>query len=166
MDAIERLFVLAEKAKNCGCMEVANAVFVNLLSLFFSGVNPGIKVEVETEDPNGDEPLEVYYDLVVLRYREQYICIPVPLLASPTALALYKAGQLVDRRTHTRRQREPSDEETRELWKEFADSMFGGTEEVVEQLHNHLESFDEDALALLVEAAEKVLKVEVVTERL
>lgn len=116
---IVSLFRLVDTAKNLGCYPVANAAFRLLLWLNYEAKKPLLVSEVETDNwelgaDNWQYPFVYgkgyyiehhchYYDLLVLRYKGEYACIPMPLVPvdNPLWHALERAV-FKDKQEHNR----------------------------------------------------------------
>ncbi len=124
---IKKLFALADRAKDIGAGEnytLPNTVFCLLLDALFRGEEAakGLVVELETDDPAGECASQAHYDLFVLRLEsgDERLCIPAPLLRVPTAMALTKRANVLERNEHCRAHERPAkDWEYRELWDEL-----------------------------------------------
>ncbi|MFZ1074936.1 MAG: hypothetical protein WAN50_00995 [Minisyncoccia bacterium] len=102
MDEIQELIQIANDGKNEGYYAPANIVFVVLLLRYLAN-EAGLVLKVETNDPEGANPSEAYYDLLVLCYGEHEICIPVTLIERTLLFTAMKTKpQCVARRNHRR----------------------------------------------------------------
>jgi len=144
---MNKFFQLADKAKNIGEYQIANLIFVFLLDLWLQGTNNeengspelrdiqgwdgSLRASLETQDPLGGCVSEVYYDLLVLELGddtvgEHSINIPIPLLTAGAAFTALKSAEIVDRREHNREVRDPSEEESYDLFRAFYDLIPNG----------------------------------------
>ena len=136
MTKLEKIFQLANQAKNITMYDIANAIFAYLLQEWIDNAGDkhheggyvryiedgeALRCFIETEDQEGVDPKEVYYDLISFaRVTAQknwgvgYLCIPVPLLTPNSSFSVAKAAPTFCRGEHNREILE-EDEEEKEL---------------------------------------------------
>ena len=92
---------LANDFKDIGEDEPANIIFSKLVYDYMNS-SRHLVLELETEDEYGYSLSEPYYDLLVIRYEDASLNIPVPLLASDMVYCLMKPATVVSRLNHER----------------------------------------------------------------
>lgn len=80
----EALIAFAEKAKNGGNYDAANAAFALALREHFPGIGCSLSVRERPKTPKGSMT-DGYYDLAYVQAGEEETCIPVPKLRSEVA---------------------------------------------------------------------------------
>ena len=112
MKNIKQLFNLADRSKNIGEYDLANAIFAVLLGQLLKS-EANINLYWETNDMLGALPSEVYYDLAVLEYIGEdddidivpSLCIPAPLLTSEAVVCFFKKMEwrsFLEKKVHNR----------------------------------------------------------------
>jgi len=86
---IEAIFDLANDAKNIGDYELSNKCFGMLMAQFTHGFSY-FEAELETQDSTGECWPITYYDLFVIKFFDDYLNIPVPLVDPEAAVWLMK----------------------------------------------------------------------------
>lgn len=126
---MEKLFTLANEAKDVREYALANTIFAFLISestqlegSWMTFEDP-FRLQWETADEEGRTPSEVYYDLVGLEFGEHYLCLPAPLLKRDVAISVLKRAEIVERDRHERSTRKIVEGELELLWKEFEDLL-------------------------------------------
>jgi hypothetical protein len=80
----EDLIAFAEKAKNGGNYNAANAAFALALHAYFPSVTCSLSIRERPKTPTGDMT-DGYYDLAYIRDGEEETCIPIPKLQGAVA---------------------------------------------------------------------------------
>jgi hypothetical protein len=100
----EALIAFAEKAKNGGHYDAANAAFALALRDHFPRLECSLSVRETPKRPTG-EMADGYYDLAYIRLGDEETCIPVPMLRGEVA---YWFAAHAERRTPREHDREPA----------------------------------------------------------
>lgn len=115
---------------------LSNILFGVLLNKVFSG-EPRLCLELETNETTGD-PHETYYDLFVITFESDSLCIPAPLLETSAAIAAMKRATIVPRRETSRSDHPDVDFTMSDLWREVyelldEETLFDGRRNLKEQ---------------------------------
>jgi hypothetical protein len=100
----EALIAFAEKAKDGGNYDAANAAFALALRTHFPRLECSLSVRETPKTPTG-EMADGYYDLAYIRAGEEETCIPVPMLGGEVA---YWFAAHAERRAPQAHHREPT----------------------------------------------------------
>lgn len=100
----EALIAFAEKAKNGGNYDAANAAFALALWMHFPRLECSLSVRETPKTPTG-EMADGYYDLAYIRFEKEETCIPVPMLRGKVA---YWFAAHAERRAPQEHNREPA----------------------------------------------------------
>lgn len=140
ISSAQTLIQIANRAKTIGEGEdyvLANTIFAVLLDQWFvQGPESELSLVIESQDPDGSSSYQAHYDVVRLQSGGESLCIPLPLLAFTSAVAVVKAVERVEQQQHFRVYEEPKLGELDALWKEFW--LLVDQNEVAQAVERHL----------------------------
>lgn len=97
---------------------MSHVVFAYLLDIYFvyGRTMEDFELLLETNDPEGRDSFQGYYDIAVLRCGNDSLCLPLPLLSQPAMTAVLKRATPVPRKNHVRSYCRAKPNEIRQLW--------------------------------------------------